>query len=234
MRYGSVPEGYDKSMTHLEYDEAQRLNLPSLIYLLDDGHPIPPKDVETGVGAERLQALKEHLKKRHVISFFTTPEDLQTRIMHDVPIQLDQMGVEVTAGLARMESVSDREVLKKFALLPKLYSGRSVTIRFPMARPNAAVVEDCSALNLEIGATVVCYNVKVSESQEILHIYGQREVAVEMLSLPEDHMITARAITAFGQRVDVEWTDEDGPVSIRRAEKGIVITEILSAEPPNS
>src|ERR1700691_2439651 len=27
MRYGSVPDGYDKSMTHLEYDEAQKLGL---------------------------------------------------------------------------------------------------------------------------------------------------------------------------------------------------------------
>src|ERR1700720_4678285 len=38
MRYGSVPDGYDKSMTHLEYDEAQRLKLPSLIYILNDSH----------------------------------------------------------------------------------------------------------------------------------------------------------------------------------------------------
>src|SRR5450755_2945526 len=28
MRYGSVPDGYDKSMTHLEYDEAQHSVLP--------------------------------------------------------------------------------------------------------------------------------------------------------------------------------------------------------------
>jgi hypothetical protein len=27
MRYGSIPNGYKKSMTHLEYDEAQRVNL---------------------------------------------------------------------------------------------------------------------------------------------------------------------------------------------------------------
>ena len=29
MRYGSVPEGHDRSMTHLEYDEAQSSGLPS-------------------------------------------------------------------------------------------------------------------------------------------------------------------------------------------------------------
>jgi uncharacterized protein DUF4062 len=80
MRYGSVPDGYDKSMTHIEYDEAQRLGLPSLIYILDENHPIPPKDVETGPGAQKLQALKEQLKKHHTVSFFTTPENLQARI----------------------------------------------------------------------------------------------------------------------------------------------------------
>jgi hypothetical protein len=60
------------------------------------GHPILPKDVETGPGAEKLQALKEQLKKRHTVSFFSTPEDLQARIMYDVPSQLRLMGVEVT------------------------------------------------------------------------------------------------------------------------------------------
>lgn len=40
MRYGSVPEGYEKSMTHLEYDEAQKMELPSLIYILEDSQPI--------------------------------------------------------------------------------------------------------------------------------------------------------------------------------------------------
>ena len=95
MRYGTIPDGHDRSMTHIEYDEAQRLSLPSLIYILNEDHPIPAKDVETGPGAETLQALKDLLKKRHTVSFFTTPEDLQARIMHDVPAQLSQMGVKI-------------------------------------------------------------------------------------------------------------------------------------------
>jgi len=67
--------------------------------------------------------LKEQLKKRHTVSFFTTPEDIQARIMHDVPSQLGQMGVEVTDGLAKAEEIGDRDVLKKFEILPKLFSG---------------------------------------------------------------------------------------------------------------
>jgi hypothetical protein len=59
MRYGSIPDGYDRSMTHLEYDEAQRLELPSLIYMIDeDNQPLLPKYVETGPGAEKLRAFK--------------------------------------------------------------------------------------------------------------------------------------------------------------------------------
>lgn len=79
-RYGSIPEGHDKSMTHIGYDEAQRVDLPSLIYIMNENHSIPAKDVETGVGAEKLQILKEQLKKRHIVSFFTTPEDLQSEL----------------------------------------------------------------------------------------------------------------------------------------------------------
>ena len=52
-------------MTRLEYDEAQRLELPSLIYIIDEeNQPILPKHVETGPGAEKLRALKEQLNKR--------------------------------------------------------------------------------------------------------------------------------------------------------------------------
>jgi hypothetical protein len=229
MRYGSVPDGYDKSMTHLEYEEAQSLKLPSLIYILDDSHPIPAKDVETGRGAEKLQALKEHLKKRHVVSFFTTPEDLQTRIMHDVPAQLDQMGIEVTDELAKMEKADDLEVLKKFALLPKLFSGRQITIEFLLNEARPAMTENCAALHLEIGATVVCYNVQIGKSARTLHVYGEREIALALLSVPKNSIVTARANTAFGERTDVDWTD-DGPIAVPQAEKGLVITEILSTK----
>jgi hypothetical protein len=108
MRYGSVPDGYDKAMTHIEYDEAQRLGLPSLVYILDENHPIPAKNVETGPGAEKLRELKEQLARRHIVSFFTTPEDLQARIMHDVPSLLEQMGVEVAAELGERTTLRER------------------------------------------------------------------------------------------------------------------------------
>jgi len=231
MRYGSVPDGHDKSMTNIEYDEAQRLGLPSLIYILNEDQLIPAKDVETGPGAEKLQGLKEQLKKRHTVSFFTTPEDLQARIMHDVPSQLGQMGIEVTDGLATAEETGDRDVLKKFELLPKLFTGRQITIEFPMGNVRSAFTEDCTALHLEHGATVAS---QVSiDSGQTFYIYGEREIALALLSVPKGSTVKARANTAFGTCIQVLWGD-DGPIPETRAETGLVITKILSTEPTHT
>jgi len=232
MRYGSIPDGYDKSMTELEYEEAQKLSLPSLIYIIDENYSIPAKDVETGPGAQKLQALKDHLKKRHVVSFFTSPEDLQARITHDVPAQLDQMGIEVSGGLANIEKAGELEVLNGFSLLPKLFSGRQITVEFIMRDVNSAATEDSSTLHLEIGATVVCYNVPIVSSGKTLHVYGERNIALSLLSISAGFIVTARASTAFGERMEVDWTD-DGPIPVQRSEKGLVITEILGTRPPS-
>jgi len=192
---------------------------------------VPAKDFDTGPGAEKLQALKEQLKKRHTVSFFTTPEDLQVRIMHDVPSQFAQMGVEVTDGLRTSEEIGDREVLKNFEILPKLFSGRQVTIEFPMGAIRSAFSEDCAALHLEHGATVACH--VTIDSGQAFYIYGEREIALEMLSVPKGTRVKARANTAFGTYTQVLWAD-DGPIPETRGEPGLVITEILSSEPTNT
>jgi uncharacterized protein DUF4062 len=131
MRYGTVPEGRERTMTHMEYDEAQLCKLPSLIHIIDEeNQPVLPKDVEFGPGAERLALLKAELKKRHVVSFFTTPEDLRARILHDVPDLLRNIGAEVSGELLFDSAQSDADVLRSFAMLPKMFCGRSVVVQF--------------------------------------------------------------------------------------------------------
>jgi Domain of unknown function (DUF4062) len=96
MRYGSIDPLSGQSITHLEYEEAQRLELPSLIYLLDeDRQAILPKYVDTGASAAHLSDLKNNLKKHHVVSYFTTPDDLAKRIVLDVPSLAQRVGAEV-------------------------------------------------------------------------------------------------------------------------------------------
>jgi len=96
MRYGSIDEETGKSITHLEYEEAQRLGLPTLIYLIDEeNQPVLPKFFDIGENARKLADLKAELKQRLTVSFFTTPEDLAKRISQDLPPILQDIEVEV-------------------------------------------------------------------------------------------------------------------------------------------
>lgn len=124
MRYGSTDPLSGRSVTHSEYEEAQRLNLPSLIYLLDEERqPILPKHVDTGASAAHLSDLKNDLKKRHVVSYFTTPDDLAKRIVLDVPSLAKRAGAEVRQSeLAKIiEAIARVDWLdeKRFAFLVK-------------------------------------------------------------------------------------------------------------------
>jgi hypothetical protein len=230
MRYGSIPDDSDRSMTHLEYDEAQRLELPSLIYIIDEeNQPILPKHVETGPGAEKLRALKEQLKKRHVTSFFTTPEDLRARVLHDVPELLKEIGAEVSGDLALSEVTSDPEVLRQFELLPKMFAGRQVTIEFVNDGDfRSGYAEECRALGLEVGASV--FAVVTLSTGSRFRIFGERDMALALCTLPKNARVYATAMTAFGAYNRVDWTD-DGPMITPEVETGLIVKEILRIEP---
>jgi hypothetical protein len=99
MRYGSVDSESGKSFTHLEYEEARRVGLPSLIYLIDEERqPVLPKHVDFGEASEKLRLLKKELKTRHVVSFFTSPEDLALRVAQDLPPIAQRTGLEIRRG----------------------------------------------------------------------------------------------------------------------------------------
>jgi tetratricopeptide (TPR) repeat protein len=80
-RYGCVPEGQDKSITELEYDRAIERKIPTFIFIAHGKHPVSFDDVETGAGSDKLHALKERLKKDHVVRFFRSAEELRTEII---------------------------------------------------------------------------------------------------------------------------------------------------------
>jgi hypothetical protein len=111
MRYGSVDAATGKSLTHLEYEEAQRIALPSLVYLLDEERqPVLPSHIEFGEGAEKLRVLKTQLRQRHVVSLFTTPDDLAAKITRDLPALASRSGFEVRSG----------ELAKIIAAVPRI------------------------------------------------------------------------------------------------------------------
>lgn len=57
MRYGSVDEDKGKSYTQLEYEEAIKNNIPTLIYIVADECPVLTKYVDIDERAEKLRNL---------------------------------------------------------------------------------------------------------------------------------------------------------------------------------
>ena len=80
-RYGYVPEGYDISITEMEYNRAVAQKKSRLIFFIHEDHPITGKDVETGTGAIKLQTFKDRIGKERVATFFKSPKDLRAQIV---------------------------------------------------------------------------------------------------------------------------------------------------------
>jgi hypothetical protein len=164
-----------------------------------------------------------------VVSFFTTPEDLRARILHDVPALLKEIGAEISGHLALPEAPGNAEVLQQFELLPKMFAGMQVTIEFVNDGDfRSAYAEECVALGLETGACV-CAFVTLSAGSRF-RIFGERDVALALCRLPKNGKVHARAVTAFGAYTRVDWTD-DGPVTTPEVETGLIVKEIIRMEP---
>ncbi|MBI3822615.1 MAG: TIR domain-containing protein [Planctomycetes bacterium] len=81
-RYGWIPPGEDRSITELEYREARRLGIPTLIFLLDEAAPWQPEHIDTD--PSRIKALRSELRSAHVVATFSTPDDLALTVMQSL------------------------------------------------------------------------------------------------------------------------------------------------------
>ena len=88
-RYGTVDSGSGKSITELEFDEAERgLSAGNLIgillYLLDDDSPWPQRYRDTDpVAIEKLSRLKNRTRQ-HTITTFGNPKKLPLLVVRDI------------------------------------------------------------------------------------------------------------------------------------------------------
>ncbi len=79
-RYGYIPDGYDKSMTELEYRKAVDNGKNCLIFILHEDALWHPKFVDTDEKSVKLRALKDGLLKEYQVSFFESAEDLGSKV----------------------------------------------------------------------------------------------------------------------------------------------------------
>jgi tetratricopeptide (TPR) repeat protein len=82
-RYGFVPAGQERSVTHLEYEEAGRLSIPRLVFLsaaetqaAESSTDLFPASARDPEHLDQLLAFRAEIERAQVVDYFTTPDDL--------------------------------------------------------------------------------------------------------------------------------------------------------------
>jgi hypothetical protein len=101
-RYGYIPDGSELSIVELEFNAAVESGIPRFCFVIDDRHAVSPRHVETGEGAEKLRRFKGRLESQHVVTRFTTPDDLARQLITSISV-LNRPMREATQTLAEWE-----------------------------------------------------------------------------------------------------------------------------------
>jgi hypothetical protein len=113
-RYGFVPPGSDISITEMEFNRAEELGKPRLVFFIHKDHPVVIEDVETGPGAEKLQALKTRIGEARVAAFFKSPEDIRSHVVE----ALTKLAKEFEAAESGAAAVSAAAQLHRKTSIP--------------------------------------------------------------------------------------------------------------------
>lgn len=240
MRYGSIDEDSELSYSQLEYNEAIKNNIPTLIYIIDENHPIPAKNVDVGAGAEKLLEFKKILKKRHTVSFFTTPEDLGQKIAHDLVETLsaiEQIEVRQSSDNKNIKE-SFTETFRKYLLRPLKYNGveGELFIRIVSDFSGSTLKDNILCeFGLEIGDTISNYGYVLDEnkndlfSERKVSIYADGECADWLEQVNVGDIIRAKIKLAFCSFKEVSRYD-GGTILKDSSYLGLIIVKGLSIE----
>ncbi len=95
-RYGYIPDDArnpDKvSITEMEYRRARERNIPILIFVMSDEHPMKAGDIDKDPEkVEKLGKLRDEIMTRHVVGLFDSPEHLRTLALQALVEQRDKL-----------------------------------------------------------------------------------------------------------------------------------------------
>lgn len=102
-RYGYVPDGYEVSITEMEYDWAMERKLPVHPFVIDPDYPWPASKVDKGKDSERLDLFKKRIGKHKWKTFQdvgTFKEDVLL-LCHDLARANEATSPSTKSALAR-------------------------------------------------------------------------------------------------------------------------------------
>ncbi len=111
-RYGSIPDGYDKSITHLEYEEAGKAKIPRLLFVVDDAASWPRHKMDDD--AAKIKNYRAQLLNEHLVSLFSSRDELSAlvsaAVSRAVPVEFSYPpGPPIPPLLPYLSDRSDQE-----------------------------------------------------------------------------------------------------------------------------
>lgn len=218
MRYGSMDDESGLSYSQMEYNEAIKNKIPTLIYIMSEDQPIPAKYVDMGEKAEKLAEFKKLLKKQHTVSFFTSPDDLGKKIVRDVMdalTALEKISVDKSQMLLN-KSENYEDAISKFLLRPARYQDieLEVTMKVVSELSGSTLKDDIvKSLGLELGNTLsVDVNILRENgtllSNRKISIYADKDNADWLENVLPGNTIKANVKTAFCEIKELSRWDE--------------------------
>lgn len=195
MRYGSIDSATGKSFTQLEYEEAVKNNIPTLMYIISDDCPILSKYVDTDERAEKLAAFKSLLREKHTVSFFSSPEDFSTKFTQDIVSLLDTMGrIKEDQEIKKDIQKEFDEIFKKFLFRPAKYQSQEGILTFKVSD----YPKSCASLKTNVVAAlgmthgdavsvpiyVLDHETNLPLSESFYYLYGEKSCGdwIELVS----------------------------------------------------
>lgn len=153
-RIGSIDDASGKSFTQKEYEKARELDKDILIYVIDEKYAkILYGNMDFGEGRDKLIAFKSILKERHTTDTFISEDDLMEKVKRRFDELLAQK--EETEPAGGDKYTQSKELIERFLLLPRIYSGREVKLEVNFVKqPFPASKFLCSSFNLSYGETI--------------------------------------------------------------------------------
>ncbi|MEM8817448.1 MAG: DUF4062 domain-containing protein [Pseudomonadota bacterium] len=101
-RYGNVPDTDNPegvSLTRLEFEEAQKLGRPTLIFIMGCDYDIKQRDLETDPDKlDKLRDFKERAKQGRIYEEFNNPEEFTEKAIHAVADLRRLLDAELTGA----------------------------------------------------------------------------------------------------------------------------------------
>jgi Domain of unknown function (DUF4062) len=109
-KYGNVPAEHEnpeqRSITELEYREAERLGKPRLVFVLRPDAPWPPTQMDSHTGdgnrGERIRRLRDELLAERLVGLFSTPDELAGAVAAAVTLRGPDRPPELDRVLMRL------------------------------------------------------------------------------------------------------------------------------------